>query len=69
MVYYNKNSHKINQPYYLFEAENNGDGVDKGTSRKTPGTGKGAHPPQEEDYPDDDESKTKKKTQKHKKKE
>ncbi|WP_194778133.1 hypothetical protein [Pararhodonellum marinum] len=42
---------------FLFR--NGKDGVDKGTTRKTPGTGEGARPPREDEYPDDDEEENK----------
>ncbi|MEX2565852.1 MAG: hypothetical protein WD431_07920 [Cyclobacteriaceae bacterium] len=46
---------KITDHRSVFQFENGKKGVDKGTSRDTPGTGKGARPPKEEEYPDQEE--------------
>jgi hypothetical protein len=43
-------------PSVLFGKE--GDGVDKGTSRKTPGSNEGARPPKKEEYNERDEPET-----------
>ncbi|MEX2511475.1 MAG: hypothetical protein WD398_01105 [Cyclobacteriaceae bacterium] len=46
---------KITDHRSVFQFSNGKKGVDKGTSRDTPGTGKGARPPREDEYPDDEE--------------